>query len=695
MAVRLADTLEPMSDFPAAMGKDINLTKKDGTEKSIQKMYEDGELGGGDGLPLPEAKDKLLITSQDEESGELVWTQISKGKLDNSLVPGAYGYFTSKVRKDADGFLYKLNYNTIDYSAAKEYFKLREDITVGGCSSFRIGNYFARNYDWTYDNTVEFIVTTPTTEDNYGVVGIATGLKELDKDFVASDENSVYYKYIPFMLSDGFNSEGLAVSMNVVPFDNGTNKTQPTSVLIDEICALMLPRYLLDKFSNATEAVNFIKEHLSVYFTKTIHNMGYEIHYLVSDKSGKNLVVEFRDDSVIVLENHNVITNFYLNDVEFNADGTVYTPSTQTETENAYDTNKITLHGSGLERYNLIKKSTASSKQDIENLLESIYFTKAYQGQDRYTDFVEGDLTVKSAVSEFSSIITQAEEEYNKRDRDNPKTWQSVHSVIYDLSNLTMEVWVQENSSDKYEQIIAIDTIGLEKTITSSVAVGGIKEGEVFQEGTSFTQMFSKLLEKYFAPLITFTLSPTISLYKKGTSVTLSGLSASVTKKTENIASVKFYKGSTLLEEITSGVSSGGTFSYSGTLDAITTNTTYKASVVDVDTGTVVDATKTVLFAIPFYYGIIDESTPSTLDGLTEELSTKGNKSYTFSPANQYCVFLYDSSYGKLKSITDQNNFENLQDFITDTVTIGEYSLRYYITNGKKTLSNFKFTFIF
>ena len=46
MSVKLADTLAPMGEFPVAEGKDIILTKTDGTEKSIQKMYDDNEFGG-------------------------------------------------------------------------------------------------------------------------------------------------------------------------------------------------------------------------------------------------------------------------------------------------------------------------------------------------------------------------------------------------------------------------------------------------------------------------------------------------------------------------------------------------------------------------------------------------------------------------------------------------------------------------
>ena len=48
--IKLADTLAPMADFPAVEAKDVALRKADGTEKSIQNMYNVGELGGGSSI---------------------------------------------------------------------------------------------------------------------------------------------------------------------------------------------------------------------------------------------------------------------------------------------------------------------------------------------------------------------------------------------------------------------------------------------------------------------------------------------------------------------------------------------------------------------------------------------------------------------------------------------------------------------
>ena len=46
MAVKLADTLAPMGDFPAAKSNNIEITLSGGAKKSIQEAYEDGDFGG-------------------------------------------------------------------------------------------------------------------------------------------------------------------------------------------------------------------------------------------------------------------------------------------------------------------------------------------------------------------------------------------------------------------------------------------------------------------------------------------------------------------------------------------------------------------------------------------------------------------------------------------------------------------------
>ena len=146
------------------------------------------------------------------------------------------------------------------------------------------------------------------------------------------------------------------------------------------------------------------------------------------------------------------MTNFHLHGVEFNDDGTVYTPETQDETHNAMDTNRITAHGSGLERYNLIISSYASlnTEAGMRAMLNSLMYTKAYITSPTpsspywYTEFVGGELNCASDVSDFAETVELAGKAYSRRSRNIPQTWQTVHSIVYDIDGLCGSVIVQE-----------------------------------------------------------------------------------------------------------------------------------------------------------------------------------------------------------------------------------------------------------
>lgn len=65
--------------------------------------------------------------------------------------------FESLVKKD--DFLYQVSYADIDYDYAKEYFKNNNPIPGNiGCTSIRKGNFFARNYDWYYNNQPTVVI---------------------------------------------------------------------------------------------------------------------------------------------------------------------------------------------------------------------------------------------------------------------------------------------------------------------------------------------------------------------------------------------------------------------------------------------------------------------------------------------------------------------------------------------------------
>lgn len=142
-------------------------------------------------------------------------------------------------------------------------------------------------------------------------------------------------------------------------------------------------------------------------------------------------------------------------------------------------------------------------------------------------------------------------------------------------------------------------TATLGEAVTAVQTVGGISSGTTLSADTTFHDFVDKLLNPFQNPTISFSISPS-GKRETGNNVSSVTLTAVVTKKTANIANVKFYMGSTLLETVTSGVASGGTFTYTYTPSSdITSDTSFKATVTDAATtpNTVESNTASITFA--------------------------------------------------------------------------------------------------
>ena len=351
-------------------------------------------------------------------------------------------------------YTYEAEYSKLDYGFAKAYYERLDTLpNMGGCSAFRKGELVGRNLDWTYDETPEYIVKTPANNGRHAVLGIASGFKNIDDGSMWDDR----YKVLPFQLYDGINDAGLTVSILVVPTDYGSEPSQPLIQQKDSINGLMLSRYMLDNFSSAKEAVEYIRDYVSVYFsTKYIRDFHYVLHYFVADAEN-TYALEFVDGSTKIINIRSVpyMTNFNLHAVIRNGSGSVLTPATRTREQDPVNSNKITPHGSGLERYNLInsKWPGIASKTDVEKLLKELNYTRAYLSSPNpsnpywYTEFVYGDLWCNSYPSAYEDAVKTASELYRTRSRLTGLTWHTVHSSIYDINKKELAVSFQEDST--------------------------------------------------------------------------------------------------------------------------------------------------------------------------------------------------------------------------------------------------------
>lgn len=76
MGIKLADTLEPMGNFPAVESSNVEITLTGGTKKNLQTAYDDGDLGGGSGS---------IDTAMSDSSTNAVQNKVIKQYVDENV----------------------------------------------------------------------------------------------------------------------------------------------------------------------------------------------------------------------------------------------------------------------------------------------------------------------------------------------------------------------------------------------------------------------------------------------------------------------------------------------------------------------------------------------------------------------------------------------------------------------------------
>lgn len=215
----------------------------------------------------------------------------------------------------------------------------------------------------------------------------------------------------------------------------------------------------------------------------------------------------------------------------------------------------------------------------------------------------------------------------------------------------------------------------------------------------------------YQKPAISAVATPNGGTYMKGNTQTITAVTATVTKKTEEIAKVELYNGSTLVatkngddtlsSSSTSLVKNGGAVKFEGLSREVSANGgQYKAKVYDITGGTAEASTGSFSFINPYYYGVCGAS--ATLDealveSLTKDLSGKATKSYNYTTNSQRMVIAYPKSYGVIKLVKDGNGLDNTGAFgspVTVNIT-NEYGVAedYYVYANGVTSGSAKMTF--
>ena len=259
----------------------------------------------------------------------------------------------------------------------------------GQCSAMRDGGFLYRNYDWKFDDAAEFVVKVSQGPSRFASVGVANCGTNLTESFVTSGKPSRYYKCLPGRVVDGINENGVVCEVNVVDGSPQTSGWHTTG----DIHPLAAVRWSLDNGTSAGMVASNLASRIAFP-----QGWAQNFHWMVADES-QTWIVENGTASNVT--GRAVMTNFSM-----------------FETWAA---------GGGMERYNILVGG-----EPITNA----WFTRAYSRQTYWISDFRDAAEMEAAKTAWE---THAREELRGKGM-----WQSVHTSVYDITNRTLRVAVQE-----------------------------------------------------------------------------------------------------------------------------------------------------------------------------------------------------------------------------------------------------------
>ena len=253
----------------------------------------------------------------------------------------------------------------------------------------------------------------------------------------------------------------------------------------------------------------------------------------------------------------------------------------------------------------------------------------------------------------------------------------------------------------------------LEDDVTAiGVSIGSVNDGDTLLKGMSFTDFAKKILQKRIAPTY---INPSVSLSTNAKSVLERDSSVTIVitpSFTQNDAGAVtgyelFRNGVSIYTDTTVSVYTDSITNLSGTYIQYTCKVTYADGAIkndnmgDPDTtgqilaGSITGTASKINIALKYYYGNSATNAISSLSSLTGVLDTKKDWHLSYTANDEYLMLAYDSSYGDLSKIYDQNKFDNTTSWTATTLTSGAFTYNVYVTNNKVTCSDFSYDFKF
>ena len=351
------------------------------------------------------------------------WSGGGGGGVDTNAVIDIIHETVSGEARPLPKYLHALDFDDSYPDAAEEYYTQRGGaVPAAQCSSVRDGGFLYRNFDYPFDERAEFVVRMsagiqqPTTSNQqpthrFASVGVAQVGTNLTEAIVTSGkpEYSARYKWLPGATVDGINENGVVAEINVV--DGEPQWGGGVSPALHPLAAV---RWTLDNATNAAHAADYLASHIAF-------PAGWEqnFHWMIADQAQTWIVENGVASNVTAVAAKRVMTNFPIIPDDYS--------------------------GTGAERYQLLLGGST---------ITNAWYTRAYRPDTTppWASEFGGDL---DALALATNLWAHApKEEHRAESFNGTNWWHTVHTSIYDITNRTLRVAVQEQD-DWY--VFAVD----------------------------------------------------------------------------------------------------------------------------------------------------------------------------------------------------------------------------------------------
>lgn len=254
---------------------------------------------------------------------------------------------------------------------------------------------------------------------------------------------------------------------------------------------------------------------------------------------------------------------------------------------------------------------------------------------------------------------------------------------------------------DTFQEVVffdeSADIFETNKVIVNSF--GGISAGTDLN-GLTVHEILKQMLYPYVAPVVSVACTPDGGIYEKGSVQTVSNVTVSVAKKSDDITKIEILDGNNIIAtQGDESIINGGTFNYP--VD-VKINSSKKLTIKITDSSNKITqcSTNQFDFVYPYYIGVCEEDAQideQLVLGLNKKIEMKGNKVINFTTDNQKMIIAYPAEYGVISKVYDANNFDITSSFKCNTISVtgldGVAQDYYVYSNETSTVDNFAIKF--